>query len=558
VTSFQWDLIGRLVERIDDAGGSSTTNTWTWDPVNGMGQLGERENGIFTETYTYRAADSKLQSVVTDVSVSGVLTASYAHNFTYDTAGRLSTVAYPNLTMTRAYTANGYLHQYKNGSTVVHEFTDTDAFGNLTHERFWGNASQTTRTFDAGTGVVRTIQSGTTATPKSVQDLEVVWRSNGSVYKRIDHRNTAGTGDDYTDTFTYDTLERLTKQATTVGATRTLDFAYDAYGNLTSKVSNINAAPADLDATAFAYGTAGKPHRLTSVTIRGVANTLSYDSNGNITQYDAASGDDTTLQYDAQNYVKSITVGATPTARDEFWYDPDGQRFLGRETWQESGTKSRVTAYVGAYEELIPASNSTYSKIQRIQATPTAQFTRRTAKVGGAVTTFWLFLHRDHLGSVDVLASSTAVVTEKTSFDPFGRRREKTWASDIGAASFNTLLQLEDEYSARGFTDHEHLNRTGFIHMNGRVYDPRIGRIVSPDPFVQAPYFSQSYNRYAYVFNSPMSSTDPSGFFGAAAGDVIVCSDVCLDISIGIGGDAIIDAINADIAAGLGRIIVMI
>jgi hypothetical protein len=94
--------------------------------------------------------------------------------------------------------------------------------------------------------------------------------------------------------------------------------------------------------------------------------------------------------------------------------------------------------------------------------------------------------------------------------------------------------------------------------MNGRVYDPRIGRFVSPDPFVQAPYFSQSYNRYAYVFNSPMSSTDPSGFFGAAAGDVIVCSDVCLDISIGIGGDAIIDAINADIAAGLGSINEMI
>jgi hypothetical protein len=55
--------------------------------------------------------------------------------------------------------------------------------------------------------------------------------------------------------------------------------------------------------------------------------------------------------------------------------------------------------------------------------------------------------------------------------------------------------------------------------MNGRVYDPRIGRFVSPDPFVQAPYFSQSYNRYAYVFNSPMSATDSSGFFGAAAGE---------------------------------------
>jgi RHS repeat-associated protein len=51
----------------------------------------------------------------------------------------------------------------------------------------------------------------------------------------------------------------------------------------------------------------------------------------------------------------------------------------------------------------------------------------------------------------------------------------------------------------RGFTDHEHLNRTGFIHMNGRVTDPRIGRFAQPDPFAQAPYSSQCYNRYAYV-----------------------------------------------------------
>ncbi len=48
--------------------------------------------------------------------------------------------------------------------------------------------------------------------------------------------------------------------------------------------------------------------------------------------------------------------------------------------------------------------------------------------------------------------------------------------------------------------------------MNGRVYDPELGRFMSADPFVQAPYNSQSYNRYSYVFNNPLSYTDPSGF----------------------------------------------
>jgi hypothetical protein len=50
--------------------------------------------------------------------------------------------------------------------------------------------------------------------------------------------------------------------------------------------------------------------------------------------------------------------------------------------------------------------------------------------------------------------------------------------------------------------------------MNGRVYDPVIGRFLSPDPFVQAPYSSQSYNRYSYVWNNPLSMVDPSGYAG--------------------------------------------
>ena len=41
---------------------------------------------------------------------------------------------------------------------------------------------------------------------------------------------------------------------------------------------------------------------------------------------------------------------------------------------------------------------------------------------------------------------------------------------------------------------HEHLERTGLIHMNGRVYDPAIGRFLSPDPIVADASFSQSWN----------------------------------------------------------------
>jgi hypothetical protein len=51
--------------------------------------------------------------------------------------------------------------------------------------------------------------------------------------------------------------------------------------------------------------------------------------------------------------------------------------------------------------------------------------------------------------------------------------------------------------------------------MNGRVYDPLVSRFLSPDPYIQAPDYSQSFNRYSYCINNPLKYTDPTGeFFG--------------------------------------------
>jgi hypothetical protein len=52
----------------------------------------------------------------------------------------------------------------------------------------------------------------------------------------------------------------------------------------------------------------------------------------------------------------------------------------------------------------------------------------------------------------------------------------------------------------------------GLVHMNGRIYDPLIGRFMSADPLIQAPSMLQSHNRYAYVMNNPLNLTDPSGY----------------------------------------------
>lgn len=105
------------------------------------------------------------------------------------------------------------------------------------------------------------------------------------------------------------------------------------------------------------------------------------------------------------------------------------------------------------------------------------------------------FLFKDHLGSVlsafDVKGSKTFEAT----YDAWGKQEVKS-----------NLIGLR-----RGYTGHEMINEFGIINMNGRLYDPVLGRFFSPDPYVQFPDFSQSYNRYSYCLNNPLKYTDPSG-----------------------------------------------
>jgi RHS repeat-associated protein len=50
------------------------------------------------------------------------------------------------------------------------------------------------------------------------------------------------------------------------------------------------------------------------------------------------------------------------------------------------------------------------------------------------------------------------------------------------------------------------------IMLNGRIYDPRLGRFLSADVTVQDTNSLQYYNRYSYVINDPLNWTDPTGY----------------------------------------------
>ncbi len=63
----------------------------------------------------------------------------------------------------------------------------------------------------------------------------------------------------------------------------------------------------------------------------------------------------------------------------------------------------------------------------------------------------------------------------------------------------------------RGYTGHEHLQGTGLVHMNGRLYDPVLHRFLAPDNYIQDPFNTQNFNRYGYVLNNPLKYVDISG-----------------------------------------------
>ena len=115
---------------------------------------------------------------------------------------------------------------------------------------------------------------------------------------------------------------------------------------------------------------------------------------------------------------------------------------------------------------------------------------------------FYRFLHKDYLGSILAISDAGGTLLEQRHFDAWGNLTHGN-------------MQLLD----RGYTSHEHFAMVGIIHMNGRLFDPRLRRFLNADEHIQDMFNTQNYNKYGYVLNNPMMYNDPSGefFFGLLA-----------------------------------------
>ena len=510
-----YDGLGRLTTRKDYKPGATAnapatltgSAAWTWDGTangsgNSLGQLVAVEDteSDYTRTLTY---DSLGRVAVTAITP-GTGADTYYEKQTYDGYGRpyqrfdaaRTTQTWNDNVTEVKYNDYGYAHKwvdgvYANGQpkATYREITGQDARGNVTAETLGARAVRTTRTVDAKTGRLTGLASKNIMEGE-LQDLSYTWDVLGNLTTRTDMTGSRT----LTETFTYDTLNRLTQSQ--VGSNTAQTVTYDALGNIKSKTG--------VGSYTYGAGTAG-PH---AVTTAG-SDTYTYDDGGN-----QLTGAGRTLAYTTFNKVSSIVKGNHTVT---FAYGPARARYQRTDT-DNKGTSAdtsddttTTTLYVGSVEKVSYASG-TY-EYKRYIAGGVALITHEYVTDTTMTTTETVtkeYLLRDHLGSVSVLTDALGTIVQELSYGPWGQRRHAATWGDLTALA---RMSFDTSVTTRGYTGHEMVDAVGIIHMNGRIYDPKLGRFMQADPVIQFPDYSQSHNRYSYVLNNPLAHTDPSGYF---------------------------------------------
>jgi RHS repeat-associated protein len=244
---------------------------------------------------------------------------------------------------------------------------------------------------------------------------------------------------------------------------------YNALGNITSKTVGSKTFTIGYDST--------HKHAVDYVTYGGTTYDYIYDANGNMTQgYDftnTSSITKRTITWNADNMPNTITYGSSATTT--LLYDGTGTR-------AKKTVGSTTTYYIGDHYEIKGGVAYKYIFAGNL----------RVAQIAGSTVSYF---HKDHLGSSTVMTNSSGTQIESTNYEPFGGMRAHSGTTTSGYK----------------FTDQELDAENGLYNYDARLYDPIMGRFITPDTIVPDPYNPQSLNRYAYCLNNPLRYTDPSG-----------------------------------------------
>ena len=499
-----YDNLGRVVLRVYDykggvpgdalnncAGDEQNKNRhlWRYDIApNGVGALAEVK-GVdgYNKKFTYDQYSRK-ESVTTTIDGRA-----YTFGYGYDPlSGRPDLTVYPSGTaILRNFTEHGYLENISNADSpqeIYWKALEVTPWGDVS-KFILGNGVETRRNFQPETGRMErdtVLAAGELAV---LSDMEYDYDLSGNLIFRKDHLFGNSETIKYDRYNQIDVIDQYVASAG-AGGLRTIDYEIDRMGN-------INFKP---DVGSFTYGNVDErcdskfndsvsyagPYAVTQ-TNGNSSNYYCYDSNGNMI------GDsERSLSYTFDNKPSRIVMGQNIV---ELKYGPERALIKRLDIGGSNGEKSTIYPGTG-FEHIITAN----SEIERVLVDDFLVISK------SAQTEEKNYLHKDHLGSLIATTNNQGEVIERFSFDAWGKRRTPdTWLSNSQGLQPSKITQ-------KGFTGHQGMESVGLIHMKGRAYDPVIGRFVSPDPILQDPGQSLSYNRYAYVYNNPLTYFDPYGF----------------------------------------------
>jgi len=473
-TTTSYNNLGQIITVTQSDGNITTYDYYTTTPKIGKLKSVTGWNGI-KDNYDYDALGRK-NHVVEEIVENGN-TKTFSELTEYDNFGRIYKQTYPDIAIKYAY-QNGQLKTVSQDggmlSVPIWNANHQDVFGNYDNYSlgFSMNPIITEKTYDINTGQLSKIS--TTSGSNIIQNLEYYYDKIGNMTNR---KEIFSFFENQNESFIYDNLNRLNQ--ITYNKTWSLDppviknISYDYTGIIMSKTDIGN----------YDYGYNAGQNAVTSIS----------SNPGNMIS-------NQTISYTPFNKVMQISEGIISNTEKvmDFIYGPDYSR--RKTVYKENGVVLKTKYFaLGNYEETINATTGNVIKDYYINGGDgLAAIFRMNNGVGS-----WYFVHKDHLGSFDKITDVAGNVLDSYSFDAWGNRVGNYWNSPDGTT------HLFD----RGFTGHEHLDQFGLINMNGRLYDPKIARFLSPDPYIQNPDNTQNYNRYSYCLNNPLIYTDPSGEF---------------------------------------------
>ncbi|HRN55944.1 MAG TPA: RHS repeat-associated core domain-containing protein, partial [Agriterribacter sp.] len=502
-TTFTYDALGRQTQIADRSAG---TVEYTYDAAGNLNKVTDANNKSvastfdgynriiaktspeFNTTYTYNT-DGWLTSISNTNGTSKAFiydnlgrvtqttettgTENYQVNYTFANGKLTKTVhAAASYTVNYLYNSYGYLYKLTNASgTALKTINKITNFGQV-EETLLGNGLVQTHTFNSFgvlTGI-KTMNGGTT-----VQNMTyTVDNQKGNMTSRMDATR------NLTENFTYDNLDRLLTYGLPA-ANRTIAYN-NATGNITAKS----------DVGTYKYNTSGKPYAMSSITVTS-GNTIP-------TQLQE-------VTYTSFARPKQLKEG-TYTA--DFTYNEDYDRV--KQEFKTSGNLTWTRYYFngGQYEKTIQGGNT--KTIFYVDGSP---YTATVALENNNGTTRLLYISRDHLSSITHITNASKVLQAEYSYDAWGRMRNPANLA-VYALGADPVLLLN-----RGYTGHEHAKEFGLINMNARLYDPLVGRMISPDNFVEDPLYSDRFNRFAYANNNPLIYSDPDGNHPVIVGLII-------------------------------------